>query len=400
MLTWESTSLVGILPSECFMAELSGLPSTLATAADTNAGGAPPSGADARNTTGAGPSSLYCNLTQEFGEHQVFTTPQANAVGVTTLLEQMDAVVTANGVPDPALTPMIKKAKAMTAAAAQQAEALILTGPPPAGTPAQQYSDHPSRDRQSHTPRKTLSQDSSEEPKEVERPGRREDRSQHRRPNALDWLGQPARHRNRDDRQRISPRRPVHDRHFGSTTGKHGKFGLLKEKIFKVAEKLKDNNKLQWLKLLHFHVGSMIPDTKTVHDAATEAAGIYCDLVKKYDAEMTTLDCGGGLGVDYDGTRSGGAMSVAYGLEQYASSIVQAVRIKCDSNGVPHPVLCTESGRAMVSHHSMIILEALSATPDPQDDINTTHEELLSVVEGLMSTIQKDPIIPSEARYV
>ncbi|TVU48836.1 hypothetical protein EJB05_00115, partial [Eragrostis curvula] len=144
----------------------------------------------------------------------------------------------------------------------------------------------------------------------------------------------------------------------------------------------------------------MIPDTKTVHDAATEAAGIYCNLVKKYDAEMTTLDCGGGLGVDYDGTRSGGDMSVSYGLEQYASSIVQAVRIKCDSNGVPHPVLCTESGRAMVSHHSMIILEALSATPDPQDDINTTHEELLSVVKGLMRTIQKDPIIPSEGTAV
>ncbi|OEL36403.1 Arginine decarboxylase 2 [Dichanthelium oligosanthes] len=99
---------------------------------------------------------------------------------------------------------------------------------------------------------------------------------------------------------------------------------------------------------------------------------------------MTTLDCGGGLGVDYDGTRSGSSdMSVAYGIEQYASSIVQAVRLKCEYQGVPHPVLCTESGQAMASHNSMIILEALSAIPEPQDE--DTTEELLNKIQDLSS---------------
>ncbi|KAG8081031.1 hypothetical protein GUJ93_ZPchr0007g4788 [Zizania palustris] len=89
------------------------------------------------------------------------------------------------------------------------------------------------------------------------------------------------------------------DGHFGSTAGKHGKFGMLAGKIYEVAQKLKKMNKLHWLQLLHFHVGSMIPTTDVVYKAASEAAGIYCDLVNKFGAaRMTTLDCGGGLGVD------------------------------------------------------------------------------------------------------
>lgn len=179
--------------------------------------------------------------------------------------------------------------------------------------------------------------------------------------------------------------------HFGSTAGKHGKFGLLAEKIYEVAMKLKALNKPHWLKLLHFHVGSMIPTTDIVFKAASEASDIYCRLVKECGAKMmTTLDCGGGLGVDYDGTRSGSSdMSVAYGLEQYASSIVQAVRLMCDYHGVAHPVLCTESGRAMASHHSMIILEALSEIPEPKDndEDESTTEQLHGKIRDLSSKL-------------
>jgi arginine decarboxylase len=82
-------------------------------------------------------------------------------------------------------------------------------------------------------------------------------------------------------------------------------------------------------------------------------------------------------------------MSVAYGLEEYASSIVQAVRLKCDYHGIPHPVLCTESGRAMASHHSMIILEALSAIPTPKDDDHeATTEKLHGLIRDLSSKLQ------------
>ncbi|RLN03743.1 hypothetical protein C2845_PM13G08610 [Panicum miliaceum] len=172
--------------------------------------------------------------------------------------------------------------------------------------------------------------------------------------------------------------------HFGSTAGKRRKFGLLEEKIYGVAERLREMGKLHWLTMLHFHIGSMIPATEIMREAVGEAAGIYCNLVSRYGAPMTVLECGGGLGVDYDGTRSGDAdMSVAYGLEEYASSVVEAARLRCDRSGVAHPVLCNESGRAMVTHHSMIILEALSAIPEPPED--ETCDQLMSKIRDLSS---------------
>ncbi|KAJ1295043.1 hypothetical protein BS78_01G193500 [Paspalum vaginatum] len=183
--------------------------------------------------------------------------------------------------------------------------------------------------------------------------------------------------------------------HFGSTAGKHGKFGMLAEQIYEVAKMLRgpedepDKSKLHWLQLLHFHIGSMIPTTEIVFNAAKEAAGIYCTLVNDYDAtSLKTLDCGGGLGVDYDGTRSGDSdQSVAYGIEQYASSIVQAVRLQCEYHNVRCPILCTESGRAMASHQTMIILEALSAIPEPQDE--ETSELLLNKIQDLHANLPR-----------
>ncbi|CAN6332312.1 unnamed protein product [Urochloa humidicola] len=177
--------------------------------------------------------------------------------------------------------------------------------------------------------------------------------------------------------------------HFGSTAGKHGKFGLLAEQIYDVAKKLRDDQdkSLSWLKVLHFHIGSMIPNTDIVSKAVREASGIYCELVNTWGAPMMMLDCGGGLGIDYDGTRSGNSdMSVAYGIQEYASSVVQAARVTCayQDPPVPVPILCTESGRAMASHHSMIILEALSAIQEPQDDEDTS-ETLLSKIRDLHS---------------
>ncbi|OAY81487.1 Arginine decarboxylase 2 [Ananas comosus] len=170
--------------------------------------------------------------------------------------------------------------------------------------------------------------------------------------------------------------------HFGSTSGKHGKFGLLEAQIYAVAEKLKELNMLDCLKLLHFHIGSQIPTTSIISSAVREATGYYCNLVN-IGAPMGTLDIGGGLGIDYDGTRSGSSdMSVAYGFEEYASAVVQAARLVSDQNGVAHPVLCSESGRALVSHHSILIYDALSAVEEPSDSV--TSAELISRLDELV----------------
>lgn len=174
--------------------------------------------------------------------------------------------------------------------------------------------------------------------------------------------------------------RTKHSGHFGSTSGEKGKFGLTTTQILRVVRKLKESAMLDCLQLLHFHIGSQIPSTALLADGLGEATQVYCELVR-LGAGMKFIDIGGGLGIDYDGTKSCESdVSVGYGLQEYASTVVQAVRFVCDQKNVKHPVICSESGRAIVSHHSVLIFEAVSST-------TTRSQELSSV--GLQSFVEK-----------
>lgn len=156
--------------------------------------------------------------------------------------------------------------------------------------------------------------------------------------------------------------RTKHSGHFGSTSGEKGKFGLTTTQILRVVKKLGESGMLDCLQLLHFHIGSQIPSTDLLADGVGEATQIYSELVR-LGAGMKFIDIGGGLGIDYDGTKSSDSdVSVGYGIEEYASAVVQAVQYVCDRKGVKHPVICSESGRAIVSHHSILIFEAVSAS--------------------------------------
>jgi arginine decarboxylase len=156
--------------------------------------------------------------------------------------------------------------------------------------------------------------------------------------------------------------RTKHSGHFGTTSGEKGKFGLTTTQILRVVKKLEHCGMLDCLQLLHFHIGSQIPSTALLADGVGEAAQIYCELVR-LGASMAVIDIGGGLGLDYDGSKSADSdVSVAYSLPEYASAVVQAVRFVCDRKSVKHPVICSESGRAIVSHHSVLIFEAVSAS--------------------------------------
>ncbi|XVE48951.1 hypothetical protein DITRI_Ditri01bG0043300 [Diplodiscus trichospermus] len=156
--------------------------------------------------------------------------------------------------------------------------------------------------------------------------------------------------------------RTKHSGHFGSTSGEKGKFGLTTTQILRVVRKLQDSGMLDCLQLLHFHIGSQIPSTALLQDGVGEAAQIYSELVR-LGADMKVIDIGGGLGIDYDGSKSGNSdLSVSYGLEEYASAVVNAIRFVCDRKSIKHPIICSESGRAIVSHHSVLIFEVLSAT--------------------------------------
>lgn len=154
--------------------------------------------------------------------------------------------------------------------------------------------------------------------------------------------------------------RTKHSGHFGSTSGEKGKFGLTTTQILRVVKKLEQCGMIDCLQLLHFHIGSQIPSTALLADGVGEAAQIYCELVR-LGASMRFIDIGGGLGIDYDGSKSPDSdVSVAYTLEEYAAAVVQAVKYVCDRKMVKHPVICSESGRAIVSHHSILIFEAVS----------------------------------------
>ncbi|KAJ6821822.1 putative arginine decarboxylase 1 [Iris pallida] len=156
--------------------------------------------------------------------------------------------------------------------------------------------------------------------------------------------------------------RTKHSGHFGSTSGEKGKFGLNTAQILSVARKLQANDMLDCLQLLHFHIGSQIPSTSLLADGVGEAAQVYCELAR-LGANMRVIDIGGGLGIDYDGSHSGESdMSIRYNLDEYAATVVQAVQYACDRKGVRHPIICSESGRALVSHHSVLIFEAMSST--------------------------------------
>nr|BAJ34222.1 unnamed protein product [Eutrema halophilum] len=156
--------------------------------------------------------------------------------------------------------------------------------------------------------------------------------------------------------------RTKHSGHFGSTSGEKGKFGLTTSQIVRVMRKLSQSGMLDCLQLLHFHIGSQIPSTPLLTDGVAEAAQLYCELVR-LGANIKVIDIGGGLGIDYDGSKSGESdLSVAYTLEEYAEAVVASIRFVCDRRSVKHPAICSESGRAIVSHHSVLIFEAVSAS--------------------------------------
>jgi arginine decarboxylase len=142
------------------------------------------------------------------------------------------------------------------------------------------------------------------------------------------------------------------------STGDRSKFGLTTAEMVSSVEHLRAEGMLDCLQLLHFHIGSQITNIRAVKDALREASRIFVEL-HGLGANMRYLDCGGGLGVDYDGSQTNFHSSVNYTLEEYAADIVSQIAEACNARGVPHPDIVTESGRALVAHHSVLIFNVL-----------------------------------------
>jgi arginine decarboxylase len=146
--------------------------------------------------------------------------------------------------------------------------------------------------------------------------------------------------------------------HWEASGGDRSKFGLSGRDLLNAIDYLREHNLLDCFELLHFHLGSQISSIRSVKDALREAAQIYVNLVKM-GASLRYLDVGGGLGIDYDGSNTNFASSLNYTLQEYANDIVFGVMEVCDHEEVPHPILVSESGRATVAHHAVLIVEAL-----------------------------------------
>src|SRR5688572_25668346 len=147
---------------------------------------------------------------------------------------------------------------------------------------------------------------------------------------------------------------------WAESGGENAKLGLSTAELLAAAELLRAEGLGHSFKLLHFHIGSQVPDILTVKKAVQEAARFYAKL-RKMGFALEYVDCGGGLGVDYDGSRSAFESSTNYSLQEYTNDVVYYIADVCNAEGVPHPEIVSESGRAIVAHHSVLLVEVFGA---------------------------------------
>jgi arginine decarboxylase len=146
-----------------------------------------------------------------------------------------------------------------------------------------------------------------------------------------------------------------------SSAGYRSKFGLTITEVLEALDYLKQRDMADCLQLVHFHLGSQITNIRKIKEALTEAARIYAELVR-VGAGLKYLDVGGGLGIDYDGSQTDFESSVNYTLQEYANDVVFRVKSVCDEAGIPHPTILSESGRAVVAYHSVLVFDVLGTS--------------------------------------
>ena len=148
---------------------------------------------------------------------------------------------------------------------------------------------------------------------------------------------------------------------WSASAGEKSKFGLFITEILELFNVLKSHDMLDCLQLVHCHPGSQLQDIRRVKDAINELAHVYAEL-KLMGAGLQYIDVGGGLGVDYDGSGTNFASSMNYTLNEYASDVVYRVASVCNARDIPHPMIVSESGRAIAAYHSVLIFDALGSS--------------------------------------
>jgi arginine decarboxylase len=174
------------------------------------------------------------------------------------------------------------------------------------------------------------------------------------------------------------------------SAGYRSKFGLTLTEVLEAFEYLKARGLDDCLQMTHFHMGSQVSDIRKVKDALTEAARVFVELYR-LGANLKYIDVGGGLGIDYDGSQTAFESSTNYTLQEYANDVVYRIKQVCDEAGVPHPAIISESGRAVVAYHSVLVFDILGTSdfddctapeslpedaPEPIRDLFANYREL------------------------
>jgi len=179
--------------------------------------------------------------------------------------------------------------------------------------------------------------------------------------------------------------------------GDQSKFGLTSGELLEAMEFLEKNKLKNCLRLLHFHIGSQVTKIRRIKIALREASQFYVQLYKKgFNIEF--VDIGGGLGVDYDGTRSANSeSSVNYSIQEYVNDSVSTLVDVSDKNGIPHPNIITESGRSLTAHHSVLIFEVLETTTpsmwEDKEEISSEDHELVQELYGLWDSLNQTRLL-------
>ncbi len=180
---------------------------------------------------------------------------------------------------------------------------------------------------------------------------------------------------------------------WSDSSGDRAKFGLSVTEILLAVERLKSEDLLDSLKLFHYHIGSQITDIKCVKETIAEAARIYAKLVK-LGVDMHYIDVGGGLAIDYDGSKSTGQSSMNYTMSQYIADIVYGIKQVCDAEEVKHPDIVSESGRAITAQHSCVVTNVVDIIDSKKNEWDVTpsagEHQLVKNVREFLGTLDHD----------
>jgi arginine decarboxylase len=173
-----------------------------------------------------------------------------------------------------------------------------------------------------------------------------------------------------------------------SSGGEKSKFGLAATQVLQLVEILRSAGHLDSLQLLHFHLGSQMANIRDIATGVRESSRFYVEL-HKLGVNIQCFDVGGGLGVDYEGTRSQSDCSVNYGLNEYANNIIWAIGDACEENGLPHPTVITESGRAVTAHHTVLVSNIIGVERNEYTEATPPAEDAARPLQSMWETWQE-----------